>query len=226
VRLRRFEQSPSHRTRFRPERTVVGTAGAGCESRGGGHRFIDRGFRLTTWRSRTAPTTALCRGPPRGVSRSDPKAGTSVKRASRNPSTSLAGCTSNSPRLPPDLRCWHGSPTPLERWRERPHGWPQAWQAKRPTGWSLTPLDCCWGPLWQWRDQAGGTKRRQRLAAGNWRRCLEFSPAARVRGLRLLARRAPRWDDAQGGTPRAKSCSPPRSPSVTSLGCFTASPSR
>jgi hypothetical protein len=24
------------------------------------------------------------------------------------------------------------SPTPFERWRERPHRWPQAWQAKRP----------------------------------------------------------------------------------------------
>ena len=46
-------------------------------------------------RLRGPPTTALCRGPPRGVSRSDPKAGTSVKTAVRNPSSSLADCPSN-----------------------------------------------------------------------------------------------------------------------------------
>jgi hypothetical protein len=53
------------------------------ERRARGHRFIDHRFRLTTYRSRGAPTIALRRGSPRGVSRSNPKAGTSVKRASR-----------------------------------------------------------------------------------------------------------------------------------------------
>jgi hypothetical protein len=66
-------------------------------------------------------TTAVCRGPPRGVSRSDSKAKTSVKRASRNPSSSLSSCRSNSPRLPADRRRWRWAPTPFRWWRERPH---------------------------------------------------------------------------------------------------------
>ena len=55
-----------------------------------------------------------------------------MKTAVRNPSSSLADCPSNSPRLPAERPCCHGPPTPFKPWRERPHRWPQAWQAKRP----------------------------------------------------------------------------------------------
>jgi hypothetical protein len=54
-----------------------------------------------------------------------------VKRASKNRSSSLEGCASNSPQFPLGLTTLvQGAITP-QRWRERPRRWPRAWHVTR-----------------------------------------------------------------------------------------------
>ena len=80
----------------------------------------------------SAPTTAVCRGSPRGVSHSNPDAGNTVKRQPTSSSSSCSDQGSDSSPLPADRpRSYQGANT-LSAWRERPRPWPQAWQAKRP----------------------------------------------------------------------------------------------
>ena len=78
------------------------------------------------------PTTAFCRGSPRGVSHSNPDAGATVKR---QPQSSSSSCSDHGPDpspLPADRPPLTQGANTLSAWRERPRPWPQAWQAKRP----------------------------------------------------------------------------------------------
>ena len=80
----------------------------------------------------STPTTAFCRGSPRGVSHSNPDAGTAVKGWPRSHQVLCSDHgldsslpTSGSTALTRDANS-------LSAWRERPRPWPQAWQTKRP----------------------------------------------------------------------------------------------
>jgi hypothetical protein len=64
-----------------------------------------------------------------------------------------------------------GSSTPLQR-GVSDHGH---------FAWSLTPQDCCWRALGQWRDQAGGTDRRPTTTACNLRGESRLSSALAAR---------------------------------------------
>jgi len=81
----------------------------------------------------------------------------------------------------------------------------------RPSGhfaWSLTPRDCCWRPLRWWHHQAGGTKRRPTTAISNLRTDTQLRCVLAGREWRSWTKKNPRRRGIQGGTPRAKPCSP------------------
>jgi hypothetical protein len=80
----------------------------------------------------STPTTAFCRGSPRGVSHSNPDAGTTVKRRLRSHQVLCSdhGLASSPPTS--GSTALTGCANSLSAWRERPRPWPQAWQTKRP----------------------------------------------------------------------------------------------
>ena len=118
----------------------------------------------------STPTTAVCRGSPRGVNRPDRNPETSAKRRTRDPSSLVSELGSKFSRRP---RRTDGADA-LAAWRERPRPWPQAWQAKRPirvvahaTGLLLATAPAV-------GHQAVGTERRQTTTGCNLRDDLQL----------------------------------------------------
>ena len=79
-------------------------------------------------------------------------------------------------------------------------------------GWSLTPRDCSWRPLRQWRGQAGGTERRPRTTGCNLLDILQLPEALRRARVALVAQDKSSMRANPRGTPRAEGCSPRCSP--------------
>jgi hypothetical protein len=71
--------------------------------------------------------------------------------------------TAASSRLTVLARCANT----LQQWRERPHRWPQAWQAKRSFRVVAHATGLLWRPLRQQRHRVGGTERRPRTRGCN-----------------------------------------------------------
>jgi hypothetical protein len=94
-------------------------------------RCVQREWSLFTLRFST-PTTAFCRGSPRGVSHSNPDAGTIVKRRPRSHQVLCSDHgLDSSPPTSGSTALTRGANS-LSAWRERPRPWPQARQTKRP----------------------------------------------------------------------------------------------
>jgi hypothetical protein len=81
----------------------------------------------------------------------------------------------------------------------------------RPSGhfaWSLTPRDCCWRPLRQWRHHAGGTERRPTSTACNLHDDLQLSRGLARRESHLLTRKKSRHRVVEGEHLAQRGCSP------------------
>jgi hypothetical protein len=92
-------------------------------------------------------------------------------------------------------------------------------------GWSLTPRNCCWRPLWQWRHQAGGTERCPRTTGFNLHDGLQLSCGLAARQSCSSTRTNPRSRRIQGEHLARRGCSPPvfpPGPTVSSCRCRSA----
>jgi hypothetical protein len=105
-----------------------------------------------------------------------------------------------------------GAPTPFQRWRERPHRWPRAWQAKRPFR-VVASRHCC--PEVRGRLQVSDSGRHRsppgqrglKPRAGN-----DFSSRLKYRAPDAKPSSKEAHRHRVGGTPRARPCSPSCSP--------------
>jgi|SRR5215204_7181498 len=76
-------------------------------------------------------------------------------------------------------------------------------------GWSLTPRDCCWRPLWPFRHQAGGTERRPRRTGRKLHDVRQLPDVLTVRESGLIDQEISSMRPTAGGTPRAHGVFPP-----------------
>lgn len=74
----------------------------------------------------STPTTAICRGYPRGVSRFASESETTVRRHPGNPSSLPSECRPNSATIWGGVTAAAPAATPFQPWRERPRLWPRA----------------------------------------------------------------------------------------------------
>ena len=149
-----------------------------------------------------------------GVFARDNTRATTVRRQPRNSSSCSPDCGSN----PPASSGWTvGADTDANSLFSRgvsDHiGGRRLGRPSGHFGWSLTPRDCCWRPLRQWRHQAGGTERRPTTTACNLRRRLAVVPRRSPRASRCSSTRtrSSTRDQSRGNTSRGGGV-PPRVP--------------
>ncbi len=160
----------------------------------------------------STPTTAFCRGSPRGVNHSNPDAGTIVKE-SREVHEVLAQITGRIlRRFQADRPRSLGAPTLFQRGVSDHVPGRRLGRPSGHFGWSLTPRDCCWRPHGQWRHDAGGRERRPTTTACNLRGDSRLSSAPDARESPAATWEEPSTLCCPGGTPRARALFPHRVP--------------